>query len=57
MHYGIENVNLGGDLDGDGTPEAAGNWGTYFATTENTILNTSKTAKDNKIMTRTKLKA
>ena len=49
-----ENVNLGGDLDGDGTPEAAGNWGTYFATTENTILNTSKTAKDNKIMTRTK---
>ena len=49
-----ENVNLGGDLDGDGTPEATGNWGTYFATTENTILNTSKTAKDNKIMTRTK---
>ena len=49
-----ENRNLGGDLDGDGTPEEKGNWGTYFATTEKTILDTSKTAKDNKIMTRTK---
>ena len=48
-----ENVNLGGDIDGDGTIEESGNWGTYFATTENTILNTSSTAKDNKIMTRT----
>ncbi len=52
-----ENVNLGGDIDGDGTTEETGNWGTYFATTKNTILNTSSTAKDNKIMTRTTAKS
>ena len=48
-----ENINLGGDLDGDGVKEAAGNWGTYFLPTMNTILKTSSTASNNKIMTRT----
>ncbi len=52
-----ENVNLGGDIDGDGTTEETGNWGTYFATTKNTILNTASTAKENKIMTRTTAKS
>ncbi|MGN1054282.1 MAG: FAD-dependent oxidoreductase [Erysipelotrichaceae bacterium] len=48
-----ENINLGCDIDGDGNKEAAGNWGTYFLPTMNTILNTSSTAASNKIMTRT----
>ncbi len=48
-----ENQFGGGDLDGDGTAEEPAQWGTYFATTKNTILNTSETAKDNQIMTRT----
>lgn len=48
-----ENVNLGGDIDGDGTTELTGNWGTYFAPTKNTLLETSSTADKNKIMTRT----
>lgn len=49
-----ENVNLGCDLDGDGQIEEKGNWGTYFAPTEKTILETSSSASKNKIMTRTK---
>ena len=49
-----ENVNLGCDIDGDGELDGRGNWGTYFATTENTVLKTSKTASDNKILTRVK---
>ena len=48
-----ENINLGCDIDGDGTKEAAGNWGTYFLPTKTTILETSSTASQNKIMTRT----
>ncbi len=48
-----ENVQQGGDIDGDGEMEESGNWGVYFATTENTILNTSETASENAIMTRT----
>ncbi len=49
-----ENQFVGGDLDGDGKAEEAAQWGTYFATTKNTVLNTSSTAADNQIMTRTK---
>lgn len=49
-----ENVNLGCDLDGNGELDGKGNWGTYFATTENTVLKTAKTASDNKILTRVK---
>lgn len=49
-----ENQFGGGDLDGDGKAEEPAQWGTYFATTKNTLLNTSSTAKDNKIMLRTK---
>ena len=48
-----ENINLGCDIDKDGEIESKGNWGTYFEPTKNTILNTSETAKSNKIMTRT----
>ncbi|MDO5539264.1 MAG: FAD-dependent oxidoreductase [Eubacteriales bacterium] len=48
-----ENQFVGGDLDGDGEAEVPAQWGTYFATTKNTVLNTSETASDNKIMTRT----
>lgn len=48
-----ENQFVGGDLDGDGTAEEAAQWGTYFATTKNTLLNTSSTASQNQIMTRT----
>ncbi len=48
-----ENINLGCDMDGDGTKEAAGNWGTYFLPTKTTILETSSTAASNKILTRT----
>lgn len=52
-----ENVNLGCDLDEDGEVDEGGNWGTYFATTKNTVLETSDTAKENKIMTRTTAKS
>ncbi len=48
-----ENGFAGGDLDGDGVPEVPAQWGTYFATTKNTVLNTAPTAKDNQIMLRT----
>lgn len=48
-----ENINLGCDIDGDGEMEARGNWGTYFLPTKTTILETSSTAKNNTIMTRT----
>jgi len=49
-----ENQFAGGDLDGDGTAEEAAQWGTYFATTRNTLLNTAPTASENQIMLRTK---
>ncbi len=49
-----ENRQLGADLDGDGEMEYGGNWGAYFAPTVNTLLVTSETADQNKIMTRTK---
>lgn len=48
-----ENEFGGGDLDGDGKAEVPAQWGTYFATTRNTLLETSETAAENKIMTRT----
>ncbi|MCD8371082.1 MAG: FAD-binding protein [Clostridiales bacterium] len=48
-----ENGYQGCDLDGDGEADGTGNWGTYFMTTENTLLVTSETADQNKIMTRT----
>lgn len=48
-----ENQFGGGDLDGDGKAEVPAQWGTYFATTKNTLLNTSATASQNQIMTRT----
>ena len=48
-----ENINLGCDIDGDGTKEAAGNWGTYFLPTLTTLLETSSTAASNKVLTRT----
>ncbi len=43
-----ENQFGGGDLDGDGKAEVPAQWGTYFATTENTLLKKAPTAKDNK---------
>ncbi|MDD3253254.1 MAG: FAD-dependent oxidoreductase [Lachnospiraceae bacterium] len=48
-----ENQFGGGDLDGDGKAEVPAQWGTYFETTKNTLLNTSETASQNKIMVRT----
>ncbi|MCD8083079.1 MAG: FAD-dependent oxidoreductase [Clostridiales bacterium] len=48
-----ENGYKGCDLDGDGEADGTGNWGTYFMTTRNTLLVTSETADQNKIMTRT----
>ncbi len=53
-----ENSFSGGDLDGDGVMNPAkgdvpAQFGTYFAVPRKTLLETSKTAKDNKIMTRT----
>ena len=48
-----ENINQGCDMDGDGELDARGNWGTYFLPTKTTLLETSSTAADNKIMTRT----
>lgn len=52
-----ENVNLGCDIDGDGKNEAGGNWGTYFLPTKTTLLETSSTASQNKILTRTTVKS
>ena len=46
-----ENEFIGATIDGVDYP---GRWGTYFMAPRNTLLNTSATAKDNKIMTRTK---
>ncbi len=48
-----ENIQLGSDLDEDGELEETGNWGAYFVPLENTLLVTSETADQNKIMTRT----
>lgn len=48
-----ENVQLGGDFDGDGEVDEGmnGNWGVYFETTKRTMLNASE---ENQILTRTK---
>ncbi len=48
-----ENGYMGCDLDGDGEADETGNWGTYFVSLRNTLLETSETADQNKIMTRT----
>jgi len=48
-----ENAFSGGDMDGDGKMDVPAQWGTYFATTQKTVLETSPTAASNKIMTRT----
>ncbi len=48
-----ENSFSGGDMDGDGKMDIPAQYGTYFATTRKTVLETSATAKDNQIMTRT----
>ena len=48
-----ENSFSGGDLDGDGKMDVPAQYGTYFATTRKTVLETSSTAGDNQIMTRT----
>ena len=45
-----ENEFAGAEIDGQ---EYGGRWGTYFMAPKNTLLNTSATAKDNKIMLRT----
>ena len=49
-----ENVQVGAtfDTNGDGVNET-GNWGAYFAPPRRTLLETSATAAQNKIMTRT----
>ncbi|MBP3428938.1 MAG: FAD-dependent oxidoreductase [Clostridia bacterium] len=49
-----ENLQVGAnfDADGDGVNET-GNWGVYFAAPRRTLLETSATAAQNKIMTRT----
>lgn len=49
-----ENLQVGSnfDADGDGNNET-GNWGAYFAAPRRTVLETSATAAQNKIMTRT----
>lgn len=56
-----ENDFMGSDLDGDGKADADGRstsgktvWGTYFATTLNTLTKTVSNASSNKIMLRTK---
>ena len=51
-----ENQFIGFDGDGDGKAEAGGQWGTYFLPPRKTLLETSATAKDNKIMLRTDAK-
>ena len=48
-----ENSFSGGDLDGDGKMDVPAQYGTYFATTRKTLLETSDTAAANRIMTRT----
>ena len=48
-----ENSFSGGDMDGDGKMDIPAQYGTYFATTSKTVLETSATAASNKIMTRT----
>ncbi len=48
-----ENSFGGGDMDGDGKMDVPAQYGTYFATTAKTLLQTSATAANNKIMTRT----
>ena len=52
-----ENLQIGAnfDADGDGANET-GNWGVYFAAPRRTLLETSATAAQNKIMTRTTAK-
>ncbi|MBQ7824852.1 MAG: FAD-dependent oxidoreductase, partial [Clostridia bacterium] len=52
-----ENLQIGAnfDADGDGVNET-GNWGVYFAAPRRTLLETSATAAQNKIMTRTTAK-
>lgn len=40
-------------MDGDGKMDIPAQYGTYFATTSKTVLETSATAASNKIMTRT----
>lgn len=52
-----ENLQIGAnfDADGDGVNES-GNWGVYFAAPRRTLLETSATAAQNKIMTRTTAK-
>ena len=52
-----ENLQVGAnfDADGDGANET-GNWGVYFAAPRRTLLETSATAAQNKIMTRTTAK-
>ncbi len=47
-----ENSFSGGDMDGDGAMDVPAQYGTYFATTRKTVLETSPTAKENQIMTR-----
>jgi len=51
-----ENQFIGFDGDGDGKAEAGGQWGTYFLPPRKTLLETSATAKSNKIMLRTDAK-
>ncbi len=48
-----ENIQLGADMDADGEVEESGNWGAYFVPTMTTLLETSETADQNRIMTRT----
>ena len=48
-----ENSFSGGDMDGDGKMDIPAQYGTYFATTSKTVLETSATAASNKTMTRT----
>ncbi len=52
-----ENQFIGFDDDGDGKPEAGGQWGTYFEPPRKTLLKTSSTASSNKIMLRTNAQA
>ncbi len=48
-----ENAFSGGDMDGDGKMDIPAQYGTYFATTRKTVLETSETASENQILTRT----
>ncbi|NLK45554.1 MAG: FAD-dependent oxidoreductase [Treponema sp.] len=51
-----ENQFIGFDENGDGKPDVGGQWGAYFLPPRKTLLETSATAKDNKIMLRTDAK-